>query len=243
MDGNTKFLDGLDALTEGRETTAPSGAGGKIQYSSHPILKYRIGKFEFENSILTLKNAAEEAEFLEVINHENFPERERHRIKKLDLAAAESISRAARATRSRTTQQIDSSVGERPNEAPRVGIGDLMDADKKREELAMEAMAEGGREQNVPGAPDSNRETQTEPSPQSPPETPFRAEVEGKGGAASAAQLAEEVAADVDGKAEAVRDSLEAGKPADNESAPDVEAPKAKGIAALAGKPGLPKSE
>lgn len=188
-DRNQKFLDQLDG-----KDTAPQPVEGKIQYTSHPILNYKLGtRWQFENGLLTLENEEEEQEFLKSINSKNFPPRERARIRKLDFAAATALSRAHIA-RSHTTQQIDSSTGERPDNAPRVGTGDLLDP-RKREELGMEAAAEGGREMNIPGAPDSNRETQTEPSPQAPPETPFRAEAQGRGGQESAKQLAEEVGA------------------------------------------------
>lgn len=187
-DRNQQFLDQLDG-----KDTSPQPSEGKIQYTSHPIVNYRAGPYTFEKGLLTLKNADEEQEFLDLINSDKFPERERSMIRKLDYEGATAIARANIA-RSHVTQQFDSSTGERPDNAPRVGTGDLLDP-RKREELGMEAAAEGGREQNIPGAPDSNRETQTEPSPQAPPETPFRAEAQGRGGQESAKQLAEEVGA------------------------------------------------
>lgn len=240
MDSNMRFLNQLETMGGGKSTDEPTGDGKSIQYTSHPIRNYRIGRFRFEDSILTLKDEDEEQEFLAAINHPKFPERERHGIRKLDHSSAERISREYQKSKGGATKQIDSTIGERGNDSPRVGTGDLLESHRKREDLAMEAAAEGGREMNVPGAPDSNRETQTEPSPQDPPETPFRAETEGRGGQHSAEQLAEEVA---EGTTESK--PIEDGKPDKddtNAEPPAVEAAKPKGF----GKPllaGTPRSD
>lgn len=200
VDSNQQFMNQLEGMGGGKAAPEPVGEEGKIQYTSHPIKNYRIGRFRFENALLTLKNADEEAEFLKIINDDRFPERERHMIRKLDMSAAEQISRNYRKQAGGATKQIDSAGGERADNSPKIGVGDLLDSHKKREELGLEAAAEDGREQNVPGAPDSNRETQTEPSPQPAPETPFRAETQGQGGGGSLEQLKEEVAEDKDAK-------------------------------------------
>lgn len=242
MDSNTQFMNQLEEMGGGKSQAAPTGDAAKIQYTCHPIKNYYIGEYHFENSLLTLKNADEEARFLAVINDDRFPERERHMIHKLDTSSAERISREYRQSQGGATKQFDSSTGERADSSPKVGVGDLLGSHKKREELGLEAAAEGGREQKVPGAPDSNRETQTEPSPQSPPETPFRAESQGGGGAGSAADIIEELESDGDvaDQAKVTLDNLASGKPADNEEAPAVESAKPHGF----GKPllaGTPK--
>lgn len=60
-------------------------------YSSHPIAKYRIGRFQFERGVLTLEDAdAEEFDALLATQ----PQTVKRRIKKADQAAAESIARS-----------------------------------------------------------------------------------------------------------------------------------------------------
>lgn len=247
VDSNQQFLNQLEEMGGGKASPEPTYEEGRIQYTSHPIKKYRVGRFEFEDALLTLRNAEDEAEFLKIIDDPKFPERERHMIRKLDVSAAERISREYRKASGGATKQFDSTVGERGEKA-KVGVGDLLESHKKREELGIEAAAEGGREMNIPGAPDSNRETQTEPSPQSPPETPFRAEAQGAGGRASAEQLREEVGAseaevapEIPGKP--VKPDTEDEPPAVESPSPkpgDDRATPPRGPSALAG---LPKSE
>lgn len=97
----------------------------KIQYSSHPIRNYRVGRFQFDNGLLTLDSDEDNYDFLSIIDSKGFPTRERHLIKLLDMAAAESLSKEYQ-RKSGATKAIDSSVGERATEAPKIGIGDLL---------------------------------------------------------------------------------------------------------------------
>lgn len=120
-DENTKFLNRLEGKTD-----EPAPQEDKIQYSCHPTQKYKVGRFVFENSVLTLDDEEDEKEFLSVINSKKFPERERNQIKKLDFAAAQALVKEHLAKKGGTTQQFDSSIGERASEAPRVGVGDLL---------------------------------------------------------------------------------------------------------------------
>lgn len=98
----------------------------KIQYTCHPVRNWKIGKFKFTDSLMTLEDEEAEAEFLSVIDHKNFPKRDRHTIKKLDFAAAELISKKIQDTNPKVTQVIDSSVGARAGDAPKIGLGDLL---------------------------------------------------------------------------------------------------------------------
>jgi hypothetical protein len=101
-------------------------AGDKIQYTCHPVRNLKCGPFRFVDSLLTLEDEAEEQTLLAFINHKKFPAKERHAIKKLDLAAATVISKNVQASKPKVTQTIDSSVGERVNDAPKIGLGDLL---------------------------------------------------------------------------------------------------------------------
>lgn len=60
-------------------------------YSSHPIAKYRIGRFQFERGVLTLEGADVE-EFDALMTTQ--PQTVKRRIKKANQAAAESIARS-----------------------------------------------------------------------------------------------------------------------------------------------------
>lgn len=117
-------------------------ATGKIQYTSHPIRRLKIGReFQFEDSLLTLEDEEQEERFLAVINDKNFPKRDRHNIKKLDFAMAEKISKEVQATKAHVTQVTDSSVGNRAQDA-RVGVGDLLAQQKEAADKAGESGAE-----------------------------------------------------------------------------------------------------
>lgn len=97
---------------------------GAVSWTSHPIANYEVGpKFVFVNSVLTLTDADDIAEFEEVL--EDLPESERHRIKKLDVSAAERISRAVQGAQGgKATKQTDSTIGDRGEKA-KVGTGEL----------------------------------------------------------------------------------------------------------------------
>jgi hypothetical protein len=93
-----------------------------VQFSSHPIQRYRLGRrWQFENWILKLTDPEEIAEFRKAV--ESLPPAERLKIKELDLAAAERISREYRSTGG-ATKAIDSSIGDR-SQQPKTGTGIL----------------------------------------------------------------------------------------------------------------------
>lgn len=93
-------------------------------YSSHPIKRFGVGKFKFQNGILKLFSEEEVKEFENSLD--GMPSSERHRIKKVDLAAAEAIVRERLAQQGGATKQTDSTIGERTTNAPKIGTGDLV---------------------------------------------------------------------------------------------------------------------
>lgn len=94
-----------------------------VRWSTHPILKFKVDKFRFENGLLTLTTEESIREFQAV--YDGLPIYERSRIKKIDLSAAEAMVRERLATGGGATKGIDSSTGDRaPNK--QVGTGDLL---------------------------------------------------------------------------------------------------------------------
>lgn len=112
----------FDQLAPGIGDT--STEDGETCYTSHPIQRYRLGKYRFEKGVLKLKGK-EVAKFEELLDE--LPETERHRIKKLDVAGAERIARANMAKMGGATKQIDSTVGDRGEKA-KTGKEDLASA-------------------------------------------------------------------------------------------------------------------
>ena len=92
------------------------------RWSSHPILRYKLGRFRFEDGLLALREGKDVEEFEKLLD--KLPIAERARIKKIDLSAAEAISRDVRENGPKTTKTVDSSVGDRDNKS-RVGSGKL----------------------------------------------------------------------------------------------------------------------
>ena len=93
------------------------------RWSSHPIMRYTVGDYHFENGLLVLRTAEDAAKFQEV--YDSLPVYEQTRIKKIDLGAAEAMVRERLATGGGATKGIDSSTGDRaPNK--QVGEGDLI---------------------------------------------------------------------------------------------------------------------
>lgn len=107
--------------------TITGAESGEVIYSSHPIANYKVGqRFKFENSVLRLSKAKDIEDFQKVLD--DLPESERMKIRKLDVAGAERISRDVRAAGGPlTTKQTDSSTGDR-GPKPQLGKGDLKDS-------------------------------------------------------------------------------------------------------------------
>ena len=102
---------------EAEEIAAPA----EVHFSSHPIMRYTLGEYQFENGLLVLR--ADEAENFRQLLAE-IPRSESSRIRELDVSAAEAQVRAMLAVQGRATKSIDSSTGDRaPNN--QVGTGTL----------------------------------------------------------------------------------------------------------------------
>lgn len=92
------------------------------RYTCHPIQRFSVGNFQFENGLLTLRTKSEVEEFDSVFK--SLPASEQYRIKAVDLAAAENLARIHLANSGGVTQAIDSATGER-NPNNQVGTGEL----------------------------------------------------------------------------------------------------------------------
>ena len=99
-----EFQSSVDAILGGESIT---------RWSSHPIMRFTIGDYQFENGLLVLKTPAEAEDFQAM--YDTLPISEKTRMRKLDLAAAEAIARQHIANQGGATQGIDSSTGERQN--------------------------------------------------------------------------------------------------------------------------------
>lgn len=94
-------------------------------YSSHPIARYAIGRFKFENTVLDFNKQPydsdkDEAEFKKI--YDSLPPIEQNRIKLLDVSAAEDFAKRVIAQQALVTRVTDSSHGRDPRE---VGTGSL----------------------------------------------------------------------------------------------------------------------
>jgi len=105
------------------------GAGeSETVYSSHPVSRYKLGRFQFENSVLRLSDQDDIDEFEKLLDHPKLPVADRRIVKKIDVSKVDDIVKARMATK-----QFDSSVGRESLEklkqaAPTVGIADIAHA-------------------------------------------------------------------------------------------------------------------
>lgn len=104
-----------------------SADDGVTRYSSHPITKYKVGRFQFVNGLLELRKPEDVKDFERVL--EQLPRSERIRLKKLDLSAAEAQVRAVKAASPHVSRAIDSASGDRGPDKP-IGRGDLHDSNQ-----------------------------------------------------------------------------------------------------------------
>lgn len=117
--------DKLEAsVKDAEESNAKSKSAddGAVRYSSHPILRYKLGRFRFENGLLTLREQKDIDDFEENLKH--LPASERIRIKKLDLSAAEAQVRAVLENGPKASKRIGSETGDR-QPSNQVGKGTL----------------------------------------------------------------------------------------------------------------------
>jgi hypothetical protein len=106
--------------------TPPATADdGVVRWSSHPILKYKVGRFRFENGLLELREPQDVEDFQHI--HDNLPKPEQIRIKKLDLSAAEAQVRKVLGDSPKASKGIDSDTGGR-DPGKQVGKGELGDS-------------------------------------------------------------------------------------------------------------------
>lgn len=92
------------------------------RWTSHPIQRYSVGDYHFENGLLVLRTQGEAEAFQAM--YDELPIYEQTRIHKIDVSAAEAMVRERLATGGGATKGIDSSTGDRaPNK--QVGTGSL----------------------------------------------------------------------------------------------------------------------
>jgi hypothetical protein len=99
----------------------PTADDGIVRFSSHPILKFKVGRFRFENGLLELRNEDDVDEFRKVLG--DLPTPERLRIKELDVSAAEAQVRKVMGDSPRASKGIGSDTGDRePNKQVGKGV-------------------------------------------------------------------------------------------------------------------------
>lgn len=106
------------------ELPVASAVDNLVRFSSHPIMRYKIGRFRFADGLLTLASEQDVSDFRKTLG--DLPLSERNRIRELDVSAAEAQVRAVLAQSPGATKGTDSSTGDRqPNN--QVGKGKLED--------------------------------------------------------------------------------------------------------------------
>lgn len=100
--------------------------GRGVTYSSHPIGRFRMGRFRFTDGQLTLRDPKDIEDFEESLKKQDV--RTRNQIKKLDSKSAEAIARAH--MRAQATKSIDSTAGGLANQPTEVGKTRLEDLGK-----------------------------------------------------------------------------------------------------------------
>ena len=104
---------------EGSEVAKPAIG----RFSCHPIVKFTLGEFQFENGLLELEGEKAE-EFRELL--QKMPLAISSRIRELDVSAAEKLVKEMLQREPQVTLGIDSSTGDRAP-AKEVGTGRLED--------------------------------------------------------------------------------------------------------------------
>jgi hypothetical protein len=114
--------DTLESGAKGDEPEPkPTADDGIVRFSSHPILKFKVGRFRFENGLLELRNEDDVDEFRKVLG--DLPTPERLRIKELDVSAAEAQVRKVIGDSPRASKGIGSDTGDRePNKQVGKGV-------------------------------------------------------------------------------------------------------------------------
>jgi len=107
------FPTGLNINLQGKDDSARAllGEGVIANYSSHPIMRYAIGDFQFNNGLLSLSKQDRVDEFEKVLSE--LPLSESIKVRKLDVAGAEEIAREFMARNPVVTRGMDSATGDR----------------------------------------------------------------------------------------------------------------------------------
>lgn len=100
-------LGGAAAAAQVDETGAPSPIA---VYTSHPIVRYAIGRFQFESSTLKLFKQQDVEDFEALIK--NADVQTQHTVRRVDASLAEQIAREF--VQSRTTTGIDTTASDLP---------------------------------------------------------------------------------------------------------------------------------
>lgn len=95
------------------DTALGEDAEGEAIYTSHPIGRLKIGRFRFENGILTLSKSEDVEEFENLLAASNA--RTQSQVKKIDVSAGNRIADDFLAQRSKRVQGVDTSEA-RPGE-------------------------------------------------------------------------------------------------------------------------------
>ena len=106
---------------------------GAVNYTSHPIMRLKIGRFQFDRGLLVLTDSKDVAEFDKL--HDQLPERDKNQIRKIDTKAAE---RLVRPIEPGMTKTFDSSVGRQREVA---ATGDKVIGDEPLEGAGIEKFA------------------------------------------------------------------------------------------------------
>jgi hypothetical protein len=115
-------LESDDVAKPELATKQPTADDGVVRWSSHPILKYKVGRFRFENGLLELRSDEDIEDFQKI--HDDLPKPEQIRIKKLDLSAAEAQVRKVLGDSPKASKGIGSDTGGR-DPGKQVGKGVL----------------------------------------------------------------------------------------------------------------------
>lgn len=122
-------LAGIDDASAMRAADAgvTGAAEGEVIYSSHPIQRFKVGRFVFENSVLRLNEQKDKDDFEQILKA--LSPRDRLNIRKLSLDKVDELVRQ----RAAATRQFDSSVGREAIEAlrsdsPTIGREDISHA-------------------------------------------------------------------------------------------------------------------
>lgn len=104
-------IEALDAAGQ-----LPEGAENEVQFTSTPIARLRVGRFQFENGVLRLK-AGDAEEFRKLLGKSAI--RTQQVVREIDRAGGEAVARRyIEQTQSRSTREVDTSDNAPPAARP-----------------------------------------------------------------------------------------------------------------------------